>query len=50
LNARTPIKNFYLTGQDIVSAGVGGAMFSGVVTASAMQGKNLVKKIYKNKK
>jgi all-trans-retinol 13,14-reductase len=50
LEPRTPIKNFYLTGQDIVSAGVGGAMFSGVVTASAMQGKNLVKKIYKNKK
>ena len=48
LEPRTPIKNFYLTGQDIVSAGVGGAMFSGVVTASAMQGKNLVKKIYKN--
>ena len=50
LEPRTPIKNFYLTGQDIVSAGVGGAIFSGVVTASAMQGKNLVKKIYKNKK
>ena len=49
LEARTPIKNFYLTGQDIVSAGIGGAMFSGVVTASAMQAKNLVKKIYKNK-
>ncbi|MGB2253195.1 MAG: phytoene desaturase family protein, partial [Flavobacteriaceae bacterium] len=48
LEPRTPIKNFYLTGQDIVSAGVGGAMFSGVVTASAMQGKNLIKRIYKN--
>ncbi len=50
LEPRTPIKNFYLTGQDIVSAGVGGAMFSGVVTASAMRGINLVKKVYKNKK
>ena len=49
LEPRTPIKNFYLTGQDIVSAGVGGAMFSGVVTASAIQGKNLIKKVYKNK-
>ena len=49
LKPRTPIKNFYLTGQDIVSAGVGGAMFSGVVTASAMQGKNLVKKVFRNK-
>tara|TARA_B100001175_G_scaffold316839_1_gene331823 strand:+ start:417 stop:2012 length:1596 start_codon:yes stop_codon:yes gene_type:complete len=50
LEPRTPIKNLYLTGQDIVSAGVGGAMFSGVVTASAIQGKNLLKKVYKNKK
>ena len=48
LEPRTPIKNFYLTGQDIVSAGRGGAMFSGVITASAMQGKNLIKRIYKN--
>ena len=50
LKPRTPIRNFYLTGQDIVSAGIGGAMFSGVVKASAMQGKNLVKKIYHSKK
>ena len=48
LQPKTPIKRFYLTGQDIVTARVGGAMFSGVVTASAMVGKNLVKKIYKN--
>lgn len=44
---RTPIKNFYLTGQDIVTAGVGGALFSGLLTASAMTGKNLMKKIMK---
>jgi all-trans-retinol 13,14-reductase len=50
LKPRTPIRNFYLSGQDIVSAGIGGAMFSGVVKASAMQGKNLVKKIYHSKK
>ena len=49
LKPRTPIKNFYLTGQDIISAGVGGALFSGAVTASAMQGKNLVKMVYKAK-
>lgn len=42
---RTPIKNFYLTGQDIVTAGVGGALFSGLLTASAMTGKNFMKKI-----
>ncbi len=44
LKPRTPIKNFYLTGQDIVTAGVAGALFAGYLTASAMLGKNLVKK------
>jgi all-trans-retinol 13,14-reductase len=45
LKPRTPIKNFYLTGQDIVSAGVGGALFSGVLTSTAITGKNVLKKI-----
>ena len=45
LKPRTPIKNFYLTGQDIVTAGVGGALFSGVLTAMAITGKNVLKKI-----
>ncbi|MGK0366229.1 MAG: all-trans-retinol 13,14-reductase [Saprospiraceae bacterium] len=45
LKPRTPIKNFYLTGQDIVSAGVGAALFSGVLTASAMTGTNIMKKV-----
>jgi all-trans-retinol 13,14-reductase len=47
LNPRTPVKNFYLTGQDIVTAGVGGALFSGLLTASALTGKNFMKKIIK---
>jgi len=45
LKARTPIKNFYLTGQDIVSCGVGGALFSGLITASAVSGKNLLNRL-----
>ena len=44
LQPRTPIKNFFLTGQDVVTAGVGGALFAGYLTASAMTGKNYVKK------
>ena len=48
LQPRTPIKNFYLTGQDIVTAGVAAALFSGVLTISAMTGKNIMKKILKN--
>ena len=45
LQPRTPIKNFYLTGQDIVTAGVGAALFSGLITSSAMTGKNIMKKV-----
>ena len=45
LKPLTPIKGLYLTGQDIVTAGVGGALFSGLITASAMTGRNYMKKI-----
>ena len=48
LTPRTPIKNLYLTGQDIVTAGIGGALFAGVITASAMLGKNLIKKVLRH--
>ncbi len=47
LKPRTPIKNFYLTGQDIVTCGVAAALFSGVLTATAMTGKNVMKKVMK---
>ena len=47
LKPRTPIKNLYLTGQDIVTAGVGAALFSGVLTVAAMTGKNVLEKIMK---
>jgi all-trans-retinol 13,14-reductase len=45
LKPRTPIKNFYLTGQDIVTAGIGGALFSGVLTSMAITKNNILKKI-----
>ncbi len=48
LQPRTPIKNFYLTGQDIVTAGVAGALFSSVLTTSAMLGKNMMKKVMRS--
>jgi len=46
LKPKTPIKNLYLTGQDIVSAGVGAALFSGLLTASTICKKNFMSKIY----
>ncbi|WP_055443326.1 phytoene desaturase family protein [Lacinutrix himadriensis] len=45
LKPRTPIKNFYLTGQDIMTAGIGSALFSGVLTATALTKKNILKKV-----
>ena len=50
LKPRTPIKNFYLTGQDIVTAGVGGALFSGVLTTMAITRKNVLKRIQETPK
>ncbi len=41
LGARTPLRGLYLTGQDAVSLGIVGALFGGVVCASAALGKNL---------
>ena len=34
----TPVKGLYLTGQDVVTAGVGGALMGGVMTTAAMMG------------
>lgn len=50
LRPRTPVKNLYLTGQDIVTCGVGGALMSGLLTAAAITGKifiaeNIVKEV-----
>lgn len=46
LRPRTPVKNLYLTGQDIVSVGIGGAIASGLLTASVVTGKNLMTRLY----
>ncbi len=37
LTAHTPVKNLFLTGADVVTPGVAGALVSGVLTASAIR-------------
>ena len=41
LRVNTPIKNLFLTGQDIISCGIGGALFSGLLTAMVITKKYL---------
>jgi all-trans-retinol 13,14-reductase len=45
LSPRTPIKGLYLTGQDTVAHGVVGALYSGLVTASVVLGRNVLKDV-----
>jgi len=45
LKPRTPVDGLFFTGQDILTAGVAGAMSAGVLTTSVILKKNLFKKI-----
>lgn len=45
LRAQTPIPGLFLTGQDLVSCGVAGALFGGAVTATAVLGTELVRSV-----
>ena len=47
LTPHTTVRNLYLTGQDVASLGVAGALFGGAIAASAILGRNLVSEITK---
>ncbi|MEI7893514.1 MAG: hypothetical protein WCI05_10495, partial [Myxococcales bacterium] len=46
IRAETPISGLYLTGADLVSAGVAGAMMGGVLTATAILGTGVVRGVF----
>lgn len=48
LKPQTPVRGLYLTGQDIVSCGVAGAMFGGVLTAATVDRGGAVATILKS--
>ncbi len=47
LRPKSPWKNLYFTGQDVVTAGIGGAMMAGVLTATSVLGPLKSKHIFK---
>lgn len=48
LRPKTKIKGLYLTGQDIVSVGVGGALYSGVLASSVVLNKSVILRVLMN--
>lgn len=47
LRAHTPVAGLFLTGADICTAGVGGALMGGIMTATAVTRKNLITAVLK---
>lgn len=47
LHPVTPVKGLYLTGQDVVTAGVGGALMAGVLSTAALLGLRESRRVWK---
>jgi all-trans-retinol 13,14-reductase len=48
LGARTPVRGLYLTGQDVSTLGIVGALYGGIISASVALGKNLLSAVSKS--
>ena len=48
IHVKSSIKNLYLTGQDIVSCGIAGALISAVITGSLITKKDMIKEIVRS--
>ncbi len=48
LKPRTPIKNLFLTGQDVMTAGIAGALMGGVLCATAILKQNVLRTIQRS--
>jgi len=48
LRPQTPIHNLYLTGADVSTAGVAGALMGGVLAASVILKRNVLKQALRN--
>ncbi len=46
LRPHTPIEGLWMTGQDIATAGIGGALVSGLLTLSAMYGRDEISRVH----
>jgi all-trans-retinol 13,14-reductase len=46
LRAHTPVKDLFLTGQDIASCGIGGALSASMITVGAILKKDITKKVW----
>lgn len=49
LRAKTPVEGLFFTGQDIMTNGIGGALFSGIMTANVLLDENIFMKIMTKK-
>jgi all-trans-retinol 13,14-reductase len=47
MRAQTAVRGLFLTGQDLAMAGVVGAMYGGVMAASAVLRRNVLREILK---